>query len=59
MKVALHDRKHQREDEEGTGGVFCNLGQHRAGSGAEEGIGGAAAEGQAGAGILFRELNQD
>src|SRR5437762_11767032 len=56
--VRPHDRKEQRQAQERSGGVFGNFGKGGARAGAEQGVGSAAAKGNACAGFFFRQLDQ-
>jgi len=53
-----HDREHNGHDEENARRVLGDFGQHIAGPGAEQGIGGAGAEGQAVSLVSHEEMDQ-
>src|SRR2546430_2161991 len=58
MRVALKNRKQQRQDEECRRGISRDFGQNRAGPGAKGSVRRRATEGQPSACFLFRELNE-
>ena len=57
--VRVENRKEQGQPQEESGAVFGDFGQRRAGAGAEQGIRRRAAEGDARAGLLLGQLNQN
>ena len=58
VKFALHHGKQKGQNEKNTSGVFRDLGKDRSRTRSKQGIRRASAEREAGAGVLFRKLNQ-
>ena len=58
VRTILQNPDGHRQHEKDNGGVFCDLGQGVARARAEERVRGTATEGQTGARIFLRQLNQ-